>query len=250
VELELIEPIEPFQVEVVNLSKSQKLDYPAFFEISLDTQEVDLQGYFIETLDLTLDNTKLGADPLNFIFNVDGSCVEKHLQMSFNNQRVQFQTLFEYRGSYSYDPQDYKLTMTFNEIRQAGGEWESQSSLMVTDYYLINSEGIYDIFFPETENLWQKLRIERSEDSQENLFILRGMSIEDNRFSFFQERRQGDPNKEEPDYQRSRQYDLKGRAGDPLGQVFYLEDSLLFKNDYVYFYNITNAVVLRLTIGE
>lgn len=250
-ELEEVGYNDPVEIEVVNVGLSQDMDYPPFPELELGTLGVNSAGHFSVTLNLRVNNTKFGDNPMNLLLRTDGTCVERHQRMIFNGDKISFVDLYEYRGTYSYNPQRYRLILDLQEYREPGESWSSSKAVQVTDYFIINSQGLYDIYFPAGEDLWQKQRREIPRDeAEESLFIRRGIRVEEQNLTFFQERRKGSAGKEEPDYQSARQYDIKGRAEDEKGVVFYLEDNLLMKNDYVYLYSAPGGIVYRERLGE
>lgn len=249
-ELEEIDHNDPVVIEVVNVGLSQDMNYPPFPEIQLAPSRVDSRGHFLTSLNLRVNNTKFGDNPMNLQFLPDGTCIEKHQQMIYKGEKISFIDLYEYRGSYTYDPQRYRLVLDLREYKEPGEPWSSENSLRVTDYFIINSLGLFDIYFPAGENNWQKQRTEIPLEEENSRYIKRGIRVDENTFTYYQERRNSRANKEEADYQSARQYDIRGKAEDEKGSVYYLEDKILLKNDYVYLYSAPGGIVYRERLGE
>jgi len=249
-EWEPVEHQEPIDLEVINVGPTQDMDYPPFIEISLEPLPVNDEGHFESTLRLRINNTKFGQSPYYFVFDVDGSCYQREEQMSLKTSGISYSSINERRGSYSYDPYRYRLELSFIEYREPGEDWEEEE-LRVIDYFIITEEAILDIYFSEEGEVWQKNRTEiPGSEEEDELFYVQGLKVEDERFTFFRERRVGSRQKETPDYQSARQYEVKGRGQDENGLVFYLEDQLLLKNDYVYLYEVPGGIVYRERLGE
>lgn len=248
---EAVELKEPLTIEIINIGPSWDMDYPPFPVINLIPEEVNLSGAFLVQIEVRVNNTKFGDDPRSFIFRPDGTCLQKVEQMSMSQGRIRFTSKMEFKGTYQYDPSRYRLEMLFTESRAPGDVWYRSGGHSVVDYFVINQEGLYDVYFSRDPQRWEKSRTEiPADEEEESRFFLQGLSLTDENFTFFRESRLGSRSAEVPDYQSARRYDLRGRAMDEKGLVFYLEDSLLFKNDYVYLYEIPGGVVYRERLGE
>lgn len=243
VELELIEPQAPIEIEVVNLRPSQDMDYPPFNEIDLSPAMVNNQGWFLQEMEGRLNTPKVSSSHQYYRFLSDGSCEMVEQQSYYDADVLRFRDGQTYKGVYRYQPFSYLLEVHWQETTPENSEpQELQESWQ--DSLIINEAGIFNIYFNQDETQWSKTRkyFRGQGDSREVEYVQLELAVGEEFFTFsmsqFSSTLQGDP-----DYQSLREFEIKGRGEDMIGKVFFLEDPLTYHNEYFYLYQTPRGVV-------